>query len=279
MFNKGKVKIGIAFGGGGTRGFTHLGVIKALEQFGITSDRFDFVAGTSVGSLMGAFYAAGYSYTQMYDIAKNIREKDIKNNFLPFQPSKTDGIGKVIQANLGDIDIQDLPKPFAAVATDIISTKEVIICKGNLSKAVQGSCCVPAVFQPIDFEGMLLCDGGLHNTIPSDVPLMMGCDYCLAIDVNKSRLYGTDSTKLFDVIMCSIRILMKSNAVRGYMNADVMIAPETKRFKSTKTEGMEEMIEEGYKATIDIMPQIIQLLNSKKRKKFRNLPQDIKIIR
>ena len=135
-----------------------------------------------------------------------------------------------------------------------------------------------AVFQPVDFEGMLLCDGGLQNTIPADIPFLFGCDYVVAVDVNKSRLYGTDSSKLFDVVMCSIRILMKSNAVRGYMNADVMVAPETKRFKSTKVDGMEDMIDEGYKAAIDVMPQIIALFKKKRKKRTRNIPSDLKII-
>lgn len=276
MFGNSKVKIGLAFGGGGARGFTHLGVVKAFEEFGL---KFDYVAGTSAGSIMGAFYAAGYSFQEMYEAAKKIREKDIRTNIIPFSPSKTDGIGDIIKKNLGDINIEDLKIPFSAVAVDIISTKEVCINKGNLAKAVQGSCAVPAIFQPVEFEGMLLCDGGLQNNIPTDIPLMMGCDYVVSVDVNKSRLYGTDSTKLFDVVMCSIRILMQSNSVRGYINADVMVAPETKRFKSTKTEGMDEMIEEGYKAAIDVMPQIIQLFKKKRHRKFKNIPTNIKIIR
>lgn len=237
-FKRGKVKIGIAFGGGGARGFTHLGVIKALEEYGI---KFDYAVGTSVGSIVGAFYAAGYTYQQMYDIAKNIRMKDIKTSIIPFTPSKLDGVGDIVTKALGDINIEDLPLPYSAVAVDIISTKEVIFCRGNLAKAVMGSCAVPAVFQPVEYEGMILCDGGLQNTIPADVPLMFGCDYVVAVDVNKSRLYGTESTKLTDVVSCSIRILMKSNAVRGYHYADVMIGPETKRFKSTRAEGMEEI--------------------------------------
>lgn len=276
MFISKKPKIGIAFGGGGTRGFAHLGVVKALEEFGI---KFDVVAGTSAGSIMGAFYAAGYNFKQMYDIAKNIREKDIRTNIIPFAPSKTDGIGDIVTKALGDINIEDLKLPFAAVAVDIKSTKQVAITKGNLAKAVMGSCAIPAVFQPVDFEGMLLCDGGLQNTIPTDIPLLMGCDYVVSIDVNKSRLYGTESTKLMDVVMCSIRILMQSNAVRGYINADVMIAPETKRFSSKSTEGLDEMIDEGYKAAIDAMPQIIQLFGKHKRLRARKLPRDVQIIK
>lgn len=271
MFKK-KIKVGIAFGGGGARGFTHLGVIKAFEEFGI---KFDCVAGTSVGSIVGAFYAAGYTYKQMYDIVKNIKEKDIRKNVIPFTPSKTDGIGELVINNLGDINIEELPIHFSAVAVDIKSTKEICISKGNLAKAVMGSCAVPGVFQPVVFDDMILCDGGLQNTIPADILRYYGCDYVVSVDVNKSRTYGTDSTKFLDVVMCSIRILMKSNAVRGYVYSDVVVAPETKRFKSTKADGMEEMIDEGYKAAIDIMPEIMEIFNKKKRNKIKTESQDI----
>ncbi len=275
MFGR-KVKIGIAFGGGGTRGFSHLGAIKAFEEFGI---KFDFVAGTSAGSLVGAFVAAGYSYEEMYDIVKNLREKDIRKNLIPFTPSKIDGVGEIITNNLGDINIEDLKIPYAAVAVDIKSTKEICLAKGNLAKAVMGSCAVPGVFTPVIYNDMILCDGGLQNTIPADVPRYFGCDYVISIDVNKSRTYGTDSTKVLDVLMCSIRILMKSNAVRGYVNSDVIIAPETKRFKSTKTDGMDEMIEEGYKAAVDAMPRIMEVFNKRRKHKLRAFPSDVTIIK
>ena len=275
MFGK-KIKKGIAFGGGGTRGFSHLGAIKAFEEFGLD---FDFIAGTSAGSLVGAFYAAGYTYKQMYDIVKNLREKDIRRNIIPFTPSKIDGVGEIITSNLGDINIEDLKKPFAAVAVDIKSTKEICLTKGNLAKAVMGSCAVPGVFTPVVYNDMILCDGGLQNTIPADVPRYFGCDYVISVDVNKSRTYGTESTKVLDVLTCSIRILMKSNAVRGYVNSDVVIAPETKRFKSTKTDGMDEMIEEGYKATIDVMPQIMEIFGRRRRHKLKAFPSDITIIK
>ena len=275
MFGK-KVNIGIAFGGGGTRGFSHLGAIKAFEEFGL---KFDFVAGTSAGSLVGAFYASGFTYQQMYNVVKDLKEKDIRKNIIPFTPSKIDGVGDIIIKNLGDINIENLPTPFAAVAVDIKSTKEICLAKGNLAKAVMGSCAVPGVFQPVVYEDMILCDGGLQNTIPADIPRYFGCDYVVSVDVNKSRTYGTDSTKFVDVISCAIRILMKSNAVRGYVNSDLIIAPETKRFKSTKTDGMEDMIEEGYKATIDAMPKIMEIFSRKRKNRKKFIAEDIKILR
>ena len=272
IFRKRKVKVGIAFGGGGARGFAHLGALKAFEQFGV---KFDFVAGTSAGSLVGAFYANGYNFKELYEIAKNVRVKDIRKNVIPFTASKLDSLAEIVRKNLGDKNIEDSLIPFAAVAVDLKTAKEVCFRKGNLASAVCGSCAVPGVFQPVEYNDMILADGGLQNTIPADIPKYFGCDYVVAIDVNKSRLYGTNSTKFLDVLSCSIRILMKSNAIRGYVNADVVVGPKTKRFKSTSTDGLDDMIEEGYKATIDAMPKILELFRMKPRKKIKVLPDDI----
>lgn len=261
-----KSKIGIAFGGGGARGFAHLGVIKAFEEYGITCKDFSMIVGTSAGSIIGAFYAAGYNFSQMMKVAKSIDKSEIKTNRIPFLPSKTDGIENIIKKYLNDINIEDLPYNFACVACDIKSTKEIVLRKGNLAKAIAGSCCVPGVFVPVIFNNYHLCDGGLKNTIPTNIPKKFGCDYVIGVDVNKHRGYGTDSLKVIDVASCSIRILMENTALRGYLHADVMIGPETKRFSASKTEGMMDMIEEGYKETIDKMPEILSILNKKPQK-------------
>ena len=260
-----KVKIGLALGGGGARGFAHLGVLKAFEENNIS---FDYVAGTSAGSLVGALHCAGLTYQQIYDIAKNLKKKDIKPGTFMFVPSKTEGIKKVIISAIGDISFQELKKPFAAVAVDLISADEIIITHGSVAKAVAGSCAVPGVFVPVEFEHMHLADGGLQNTIPADVPRLYDCDYVVAVDVNSTRGEGTDSLKMIDVLPATIRILMKSNAVKGYLNADVIIQPNLKRFKSTKMDGFEEMIEEGYRAAMDKMPEILNIISKKRKERF-----------
>lgn len=258
-----KVKLGLALGGGGARGFAHLGALKAFEENGID---FDFVAGTSVGSLVGALYSNNLTSNQIIEEARKLNRKDIKTSKI--FPSKTEGLQSVVKNIVGDISFKDLKKPFCAVAVDIKSGKEVNIKQGNLAKAVAGSCAVPGVFSFVDFEDFRLMDGGLYNTIPSDVVKSMGADYVVAIDCNPSRGYGTESTKFVDILTASIRILMKSNAVKGRMFADVLIEPDTKRFKSTKFTGSEEMIMEGYNAALKKIPEIKELLNTKiKRKK------------
>ena len=260
-----KVKIGLALGGGGARGFAHLGVLKAFEENNIS---FDYVAGTSAGSLVGALHCAGLTYQQIYDIAKNLKKKDIKPGTFMFVPSKTEGLQKVIISAIGDISFQELKKPFAAVAVDLISADEIIITHGSVAKAVAGSCAVPGIFVPVEFEHMHLADGGLQNTIPADVPRLYDCDYVVAVDVNSTRGEGTDSLKMIDVLPATIRILMKSNAVKGYLNADVIIQPNLKRFKSTKMDGFEEMIEEGYRAAMDKMPEILNIISKKRKERF-----------
>jgi NTE family protein len=255
-----KVKIGLALGGGGARGYAHLGAIKAFEEYGL---KFDFIAGTSAGSLIGAFYANGWTYSQMYEVASNFKEKEIRKSKLPFMPSSTEGIQNIIINGLGDIDVSDSKIPLAVVATDILTTQECIITKGNLAKAVAGSCAVPAIFQPVEFEDKLLLDGGLQNTLPSDIPKLFDCDYVVAIDVHSARNDGAKSPKYFDILGATMRVLMSKSAILGYKYADIVLTPETKRFKSTKLSGFEEMIEEGYREAIDKMPKILELFNKR----------------
>ena len=261
-------KIGLALGGGATRGIAHIGVIKAFEEEGI---KFDFVAGTSAGSLIGAFYCAGKTSSEMIEIVKNTREKDIRASKIIFSPSKTEGLQNIVRDNLGDINIEDLQVPFAPVAVDLKTTNEIALRHGNLAKAVAGSCAVPGVFVPVEFEDKLLCDGGLQNTIPSDIPKMFGCDYVVAIDVNSTRAYGTESSKVMDVLFASVRILMKNTPIKGYLHADVMLAPDLKDFNSTKLTGYEEMVKEGYRCAKLCMPQILELFSRKPLKKKKKL--------
>lgn len=258
-----KVKIGLALGGGATRGIAHIGVIKAFEENNI---HFDFVAGTSAGSLIGAIYCSGKTAEEMIEIAKGVRVKDIRKSKF-FMPSKTQGLQEFMRESIGDINISDLKIPYAAVAVDLQSGSELVFTKGNVAEIVAGSCAVPGVFVPVEYEGYHLVDGGLQNNIPSDVPRYFGCDYVVAVDVNATRGEGTESLKLVDVLLATVRIMTKSNVVKGYMNADLVIKPSLKKYKSTKMDEVDAMCAEGYMAGIDAVEKILNLV-SKKPKKF-----------
>lgn len=265
---KKKVKIGIAFGGGGARGFAHIGAIKAFEENGIV---FDEVAGTSVGSMIASLYAYGISSDEMLNKAKTLKEKDIRKSKLFFMPSNTDGIEDVIKSLIGDAHFEDMKKPLTVVAVDIIRGKEINITKGNVPKAVAGSCAVPGVFNPVDFGEYRLVDGGLQNNIPADILRRNGCKFVVSIDVNPTRGYGTDSTKLLDVLEASLRILMKSNSIRGKVYSDVVIEANTNKFKSTSLEGADEMYKIGYDAAMQVMPQIKELFRLSEKREFNFL--------
>ena len=105
------IKLGLALGGGATRGIAHIGALKAFDENGI---KFDFIAGTSAGALVGCMYAGGKTPDEIIQLAKEINVKDIKKSKF-FMPSKTDGLQELVVENLGDIDVKDLKIPFSAV--------------------------------------------------------------------------------------------------------------------------------------------------------------------
>ena len=111
---KRKIKVGVAFGGGGAKGMAHIGVIKAFEEYGLD---FDYVAGTSVGSIMGSAYASGMKSSEILKIAKSMKTSDIRTSKVFFVPSKTEGIESMMRDNFGDINIENLKKPFALFDT------------------------------------------------------------------------------------------------------------------------------------------------------------------
>ena len=257
-----KVKVGLALGGGASRGIAHIGVIKAFEEAGID---FDFIAGTSVGAVIGCMWASGKTSDQMIDIAHSVKVKDIRRSKF-FMPSKTKGIEELIEEHIGKIDISELKKPFAAVAVDLITAQEVAMTTGELSKAVAGSCAIPGVFNPVEFRGMHLIDGGVQNNIPSDIPRYFDCDYVIAVDVNSTRGGGTESLKLLDILKATIGIMNRANSISGYIDADITIKPSMAKYKSTKLDEVDEMIAEGYKAGKDCTQRILELISRKPKR-------------
>ena len=252
-----RLKLGLALSGGGTRGLAYLGVFKALEENGI---KFDFVSGTSVGSLMGAVYASGISVDEMINRAHSVSEKDILTNHIKFFPSKTNKFVELITKMLDGRSFETLDIPLTVVATDIKSGKELHITKGDLGTAIAGSCAVPAIFKPVDFGEYRLYDGGLVNNIPADVVRDMGADIVVSFDMNPERGYGTDSTKYLEELKTALRILMKSNSINGYVYSDLVIKLDLSKFDRTKLDNMDEMIMQGYVQTTEQMPEILKVL-------------------
>ena len=164
-----KFKIGLALSGGGTRGFAHIGVLKAFEEERI---KFDCVTGTSIGSLIGAMYCANIGIEQMIEESRLVTRRDLVGRF--WINSDSANIAKVANRLLQDKTFEELSTPFAAVAVDLVDGQEVVLNSGNLAQAISASCAVPALFKPVEIDGMTLVDGGLFNNMPADVCRTLG---------------------------------------------------------------------------------------------------------
>ncbi|MBE5732845.1 MAG: hypothetical protein E7353_07435 [Clostridiales bacterium] len=258
LLKNGKLKkkgvIGLCLGGGGARGFAHIGVLKAFEEYGVN---FDLCVGTSVGSLVGALHCAGKTSSEIYDYGARLDMRDIRSKNLLISAS-TDGIKRVVEDNVGKINIESLPTKFCAVATDLVSAREIMLSEGDLATAVAASCCVPQFFKPVVVGDLHLVDGGLLNNIPADVCRMLGADYVVTVDVNPTRYVGTDELGSIAVIKASFSIMMANSSYKGYLNSDVMIKVDTGKFKSYSKNGFDEMFMLGYEAGKQAIPEILE---------------------
>lgn len=254
-----KYKLGLALSGGGTRGIAHIGAFKAFEQNGI---KFSYVAGTSVGSIMGALYCAGVPWQTMLDEARLLSRKDLIDKRFVFG-SHSANIEKMAQKLLGNMSFDELKTPFSAVAVDISSGEEVVLKSGEVAEAVSASSAVPMLFTPVKKDGKTLVDGGLLNNLPADVCRQMGAEIVFSVDLNHTRGGGTESTRFWDILLATWNITTKSTVYKGELNSDILITPQLSAFKNTRFDNIDAMFEEGYRAAMEKMPDILELLQTK----------------
>ena len=255
-----KPKLGLALGGGGARGFVQVGALKAFKEQNI---EFDLCVGTSVGSLVGALYCAGVEPERIIELAEDLNITDFHGRIL-FKPNDPRKIGEVLSRVIGDVNIEDLQKKYAAVATDIKTGKQIVIDSGSVAEAVSASSAVPVLYAPLIKDDMALCDGGLINNIPADVCKMLGADKVVTVDAHGSRGSGADGTGMLDVLKAMLSIMSANASTIGLMQSDIVIAPDTSAFKATSMAGYEQMIELGYKAALEKCDEIRSLLAATK---------------
>ncbi len=177
-------KVGLALGSGSARGWSHIGVIRALAEAGI---RIHCVAGTSIGAVVGAVFASG-KLDAFEEIVIGFDWKQVARFFDVVFPKSglIDGkkVADFVRGHVRGENIEDLPIPFIAVATDLATGREVIIQDGDLIEAIRASISVPGIFTPVRKNGTVLVDGGLVNPVPVSVVREMGADFVIAIDLN-----------------------------------------------------------------------------------------------
>lgn len=247
------MKLGLALGGGGARGFAHLGIVRALHELNIP---IYCVAGTSIGAIIGGTVAAGaeekaYQWINMPDWVK--LPKLFLDVRLPWQGLiHGSRIVDFLSQTIGAQTFRDLRMPFAAIATDYNSGEEVVLTSGDVIKAIRASMSIPGVFKPVKIGERILMDGGLVNPVPVDVCRSLGADKVIAVDVNAESLRNAtrniDAINIIDAVdamftICSNRIARSRD--RECM-PDLLLCPKVRNIKLLDFRGARELFVQGY---------------------------------
>lgn len=252
-------KLGLALGSGGAKGYAELGALYAFEQNGI---EFDIIAGTSIGSVIGAFYADGYSATDCLELLKSVDVSEIKNLFMI--KMDTLGLFRSIDRSIGSLNIEELKKPFRAVATVLDTGEEYVFKTGNVAKALCASSAYPPFFKPVLVDGKSLIDGAFANSVPADHVKEMGADYIVGIDLSSHVKSGGG---ILSMIFPEFKGGAEIPWQKGYDNSDVMLHPNLTAYKSVSFSAANEMFEIGYACAVEHMEEIKAGINAAKVKK------------
>jgi NTE family protein len=296
----GNRRVGLALGGGGSRGFAHIGVLKVLEEESITVD---VIAGTSIGAVIGGAFASGLGPAELVEkveeivrsplarlpVFQTLEETDKQQKELRladkvglffksqwlfaqalFKPGMMEGedFQAVVNHFIPDIRIEDTKIPFRAVAADLISGNEVVMSKGSLRCAVMASCAVPGFMPPIKDGEMLLVDGGIINMVPCSVVRGEGAQVVIAVDVDRDIGADSDFKNAIDVYIRASEI---SNFHLSYFrlkDADVTLRPRVGNIKWFDISQSSGIISEGERCAREGMERVRKLIPEKKERKL-----------
>ena len=263
-------KIGLALGSGGSRGLAHIGVIKALEENNIP---IDFIAGSSIGAMVGGFYAARLSIKKMEEISL---ETNWRRMFSLVDPHLKQGLisGEKVKTFIeGYVDgkkIEDCKIPFVAVATDLKTGEIVILNKGEMAQAIRASISIPLVFKPVEIDGKTLADGGLSAPVPVEIVRGMGADIIIAINLDKH--YHDEEWKpwWYDIANGSLNILRHHLALSNVASADMVINIDVGKnnYWYQFINGQDKILT-GEKATKEILPRLQEIINQKSKSSLK----------
>ncbi|TDE18685.1 patatin-like phospholipase family protein [Dyadobacter psychrotolerans] len=244
-------KIGLVLSGGGARGISHIGAIKALAEQGI---RPDIISGTSAGAFIGALLAYGYSPDEIY----NIFLKTKFSGYLRFGFSlggllKIDRAEEILKKYIPENSFESLKIPLAVTATDINAGEEVCFRKGELFKPILASCCLPGIFKPINFQGRELVDGAIFNNLPV-AAIENDADYLIGIHCNPISFNKSASSNVHQITYRSFRLAMRGKAKASLDRCNLLIeAPELSAFNPFDFRHTEKLFEIGYRYTKELL--------------------------
>src|SRR4051794_15363560 len=249
-------KIGVTLSGGGAKGLAHIGILEAIDSAGL---KVDYITGTSMGSVVGGLYAAGYSADTIEAIARtldwdllfssapqisaiSIEEKDEFNKYaveIPFQHGKF-RLGKGIiegqelwlkfaelfQSVYNITDFNKLSIPFACIGTDLATGNAVVMNQGNIITSIRASMAIPAVFTPVQYDDKTLVDGGIVNNFPVLDAKKMGADIVIGVNLNKGLEKAEDLISSLDILMQLAFFKDAADFEKNRLQCDIYITPD-----------------------------------------------------
>jgi NTE family protein len=302
MAQTSRPKIGLVLSGGGAKGIAHVRVLQVLDSLGI---RPDYIAGTSMGSVVGALYASGYTGHQIDSITKsihwaemfsnsvsfseiNIEEKDEFGRYiyeLPLKgltPQFPLGVveGQKIEELLSDLffpvntvsDFNKLPTPFLCVAADIVKGEPVILRKGSLAASVRASMSIPTVFSPVRIDGRLLVDGGVYMNLPVTYCREMGADFIIAVDVGGGLLKEEEITSAASMLVQTTFLSGNISYQQEKDKSDIFVdVVKHLKYSTMDFEQGASIMQSGDVAVKEVMNQLVNLANEMKAYPVRTL--------
>lgn len=261
---KSRPKIILVLGGGGARGFAHVGVLKALKEANIP---IDMVVGTSMGALVGSFYCAGVDIDELEKISAHIKWGDVSNlgrtslikMVLSEKLLSTEKMEQFVASKIGNKYFFQLDTPFVCVATDIKTGEKIIFKEGPVAPAARASATIPGLFSPVEYRQRFLVDGGLVENIPVSVAKLFNPDIIITVAVSADITKNTYDN-VFTTLFQTIYIQGQQGDRRNLAMSDIVIAPKVNYISAAELNRASECIEAGFvagKASIEKIKKLI----------------------
>jgi len=283
------VKVGLVLSGGGAKGLAHIGVLKVIEESGI---KIDYIAGTSMGAIVGALYASGYSADELSVLFQEVNfDKLIRDDFqrknksfferkgsdkhaivLPFNKFKLSFPSAISKGqntynfyvklldHVKEVnDFSKLPIPFLCIATDVETGKQVLLDKGYLPDAISASSAIPTLFEPVDINGTLLIDGGISNNYPIDELLAKNVDVVIGVDVQDNLKKKEKLTSASDIMLQLSNFSTHSQMEDKIKKTNIYIKPDINNFNIVSFDQGKEIYAAGNEAAKTSLTELKQV--------------------
>lgn len=256
-------RVGIALSGGIAKVVAHVGILRALDEAGVPIHA---IAASSGGSIIGAFYAAGWTPGEMADIAQDLSWKKLTRVTLPRMGLlSNEKMETFVVEKLGDASFEDLRVPLAVVAANLTTGRKAVFRSGKIAPPIRASCSIPQLFSPVDLDGNLIADGGLVEYLPVETLEEMGCDVKIGVNLGGIRnWHAKDPKNLFEVALRVVGFVSQRNARISETHADYVIRPDVSGFGPYELDRSPELIRVGYECGRRAAPDILALLQRRR---------------